>query len=217
MANEQSYLSDINDLLAKRWPSNKTINIVFHGHSVPAGYRSAPYVDSFHSYPYLVHRAVKEKFPFAVVNAIVTAIGGENSRQGCERFNKDVLCHRPDLLLIDYGLNDRQITLQEAKKAWEEMIEVALKENIKIILLTPSWDSSYYDKNYKWYELVQHTEQIRELAEHYQIGLSDTFKEFQKYLDHGNEMADLLSSTNHPTNLGHEIIAKNISRFFIAR
>lgn len=37
-----NYLSPIIDELAKRWPDNRTVNIVCHGHSVPSGYFATP-------------------------------------------------------------------------------------------------------------------------------------------------------------------------------
>ena len=70
-----NYLNPVLDEFAKRWPDNKTVNIVCHGHSVPSGYFATPFVNTFESYPHLLHKIVKERFPFAVLNVIVTAIG----------------------------------------------------------------------------------------------------------------------------------------------
>ena len=78
-ANKQTYLASICEILRQHWPDNRTVNIVCHGHSVPAGYFATPRVDTFHAYPHLLHRGLKERYPFAVINVIVTAIGGENS------------------------------------------------------------------------------------------------------------------------------------------
>lgn len=47
---------------------------------------------------------------------------------GQKRFESDVLCHKPDILFIDYALNDRGLGLEAAKAAWEKMIAEALKE-----------------------------------------------------------------------------------------
>ena len=63
------------------------------------------------AYPHLIHRALKERYPTAVINVIVTAIGGEASESGAARFERDVLSLKPDLVLIDYGLNDRGLGL----------------------------------------------------------------------------------------------------------
>ena len=90
-ADPASYLADFVKALDVSWPKNRTMNIVCHGHSVPSGYAKTPHVDTFVAYPHLLHRAVKDKHPHAVVNVIVTAIGGETSQTGAERFTRDVL------------------------------------------------------------------------------------------------------------------------------
>ena len=114
MIQKMDYLAPLLDEMAIKWPNNRIVNIVCHGHSVPAGYFATPYVNTFSAYPHLLHRMVKERFPFSVSNVIVTAIGGETSVKGAERFRKDVLIHKPDLLTIDYGLNDRVVGFEEA-------------------------------------------------------------------------------------------------------
>ena len=103
IANPNTYLRDKIDILNQHWPDNRTINIVCHGHSVPAGYFATPMVDTFNAYPHLLHHALKKRFPFAVINVIVTAIGGEGSETGVARFAEEVLCHRPDVITIDFG------------------------------------------------------------------------------------------------------------------
>lgn len=217
IADPVKYLDPICDEMAKHWPDNRTVNIVCHGHSVPSGYYCTPYVDPFHAYPFLTFRLVKERFPYAVLNVITTAIGGENSQQGAARFEDTVLNHRPDVLTIDYGLNDRQITLAEAETAWRSMIEKTLERNIKLILLTPSWEQSYFTQDDSWKLLEKHADQIRRLADEYEVGLQDTFADFQRYVDQGNAAQDLMCHINHPSSIGHQMIALGLSRWFIAR
>ena len=101
VADRDTYLSDIVAELGKRWPESRTLNLVFHGHSVPAGYARTPAVNTLQAYPHRVLCGIKDRFPNAVVNSIVTAIGGEQSEQGAARFEAEVLTHRPDVLLID--------------------------------------------------------------------------------------------------------------------
>lgn len=78
---------------------------------MPSGYAKTPLVDTFAAYPDRLHHALKERFPYAVINVIVTGIGGENSVRGEKRFADEVLTHRPDVVVIDYALNDRGIGL----------------------------------------------------------------------------------------------------------
>ena len=217
IVNKLTYLDEILCKLERQWPDNRTINIVCHGHSVPSGYFATPFVNTFDSYPHLLHRKIKERFPFAVLNVIVTGIGGEDSLAGSKRFKSDVLCHKPDIVTIDYSLNDRGLGLKRAKYSWSQMIEQALENNIKVILLTPSWEKSYFEQSEIWEELTMHAEQIRDLAEKYSIGLSDSFKSFEDYCDNGGDLADLLSHKNHPNRKGHDLIVNELTRWFVAK
>ncbi|MCL2834423.1 MAG: SGNH/GDSL hydrolase family protein [Treponema sp.] len=213
-ANPLTYLEPVLTELSKAWPDNKTINIVCHGHSVPAGYFATPTVNTFESYPHLLHKIIKQAFPFAAVNIIVTAIGGETSDLGAKRFVNEVLNHNPSVVTIDYGLNDRRIRLEKAYAAWCSMIEKALLKNIKVILLTPSWDTSYLINDDNWKNLVLHAEQIRSLADKFEVGLSDSFLKFGEYIEAGNDLNSLLSQSNHPNSIGHQLIADGLCEFF---
>ncbi len=217
IANRTKYLKEVTDELRREWPKNRTINIVCHGHSVPAGYFATPVVDTFNAYPHLVHIGLKEKYPFAVINFIITAIGGEDSEWGALRFERDVLSLYPWVVTIDYGLNDRRIGLKKAKSAWKSMIEKCLENNIKVLLLTPTLDSSglFEENKDQWNLLRKHAEQIRKLAEEYEVGLVDCFSVFENYIRNGGDIMDLLSWPNHPNRKGHELIAREILRWFI--
>jgi lysophospholipase L1-like esterase len=217
MVKVTEYLSPVLDALALRWPQNRTVNIVCHGHSVPAGYFATPFVNSFSAYPHLLHRMIKERFPYAVTNVIVTGIGGEHSEAGAERLETEVLTHRPDVLTIDYSLNDRKIGLQAAYRAWENMISKALERDVKVILCTPTWDNSYYDKSEKWTALQQHADQVRLLAERYAVGLADSFRAFERRIHDENDLPKYLSHGNHPSEAGHMLVAEEIAKYFIAR
>lgn len=217
MIKGNEYLAPVLKEMAACWPHNRTINIVCHGHSVPAGYFATPFVNTFSSYPHLLHRMIKERFPFAVTNVIVTAIGGEHAVKGEKRFEQDVLTHRPDILTIDYSLNDRSIGLASAAAAWEGMITSALDKDIKVILCTPTWDNSFYQKNEKWEQLIKHAEQVRELADKYEVGLADSFAAFERHIVNDYDLSKYLSHVNHPTQAGHMLVAEEIAKYFIAR
>ncbi len=211
------YQNNLLNEMSLKWPDNRIVNIVCHGHSVPAGYFATPYVNTFDSYPHLLHRIIKERFPYAAVNVIVTAIGGETSVSGAERFERDVLNHSPDTITIDYALNDRGVGLEAAKESWEYMINAALKRNINVILLTPTWDNSFFTKDENWQNLVKHKNQIIELADKYNVGLADSFKCYENYVRTDTELVDLLSHVNHPSKKGHELVAYEIAKYFLAR
>jgi lysophospholipase L1-like esterase len=195
------------------WPKNRTINLVFHGHSVPAGYFKTPEVNTLAAYPALVLKKIKAQYPFAVVNVIVTAIGGENSVQGADRFDKDVLNHKPDVLFIDYGLNDRRLALEKSFEAWNGMIQKAKSQQIRVILLTPSPDQrvNYENPNN---ELKKQTDQIIRLANENQVGLVDSYKVFEFLYHDKKQLKKYMSQVNHPNEKGHELIANEIMEYF---
>ncbi|REE80960.1 lysophospholipase L1-like esterase [Paenibacillus taihuensis] len=184
--------------------------------TVPAGYFATPVVDTFNAYPHLLHRRLKEQFPFAVANVIVTAIGGEHAVRGAERFERDVLSIRPDVVTIYYALNDRGSGLGAAHAAWCTMIEQSLAVGSKIILLTPTWETSYRDPSSEsWKQLCAHREQVVSLAEQYEVGLVDSFGLFAAYASNGSDPSDLLSWSNHPNRRGHELVAGDLLRWFV--
>jgi acyl-CoA thioesterase-1 len=214
-ADSATYLHDIKTELVKQWPKNRTINLVFHGHSVPSGYFNTPHVRTLDAYPQQVLKELKALYPYAVINCIITAIGGENSVSGEKRFEQDVLTHRPDVLFIDYALNDRYLvkndsiaSLRASYEAMEKMIKAALKKNSKVILLTPSPDQRENTR------LPVFSGQVIALAKKYNIGLADSYGQFTKAVHEGRPLAALMSQSNHPNEKGHALIAAEIIKWF---
>lgn len=209
---DTSYLANVTNEMRKVWPGSRTINLVFHGHSVPAGYWTNHEVHTLESYPNLVLRKLKEKYPYAVINVIVTAIGGENSIKGETRMDR-VLAHEPDVLFIDYALNDRSAGLAKAKSAWEKMIGAARAKNIKVILLTASPDQRV-DILEEGNDLQVHSGQIRRMAISNEIGLVDSFSLFRQIAELEGGIVNYMSHVNHPNAAGHDVIATEIMKWF---
>jgi lysophospholipase L1-like esterase len=185
---------------------------------VPAGYFATPVVNSLQAYPQLLQVALKERFPFAVLNVITTAVGGENSASGAARFEAEVLCHRPDVVTIDYALNDRGLGMVQAEKHWRSMIEKALTHGAKVLLLTPTLDmrESLESLDGNAPLLRQHAELICALGEEYSVGVVDSHRAFVSYIDSGGVLSDLMSWVNHPNSAGHALIATQLMRWFAA-
>ena len=213
VADPATYLTDIKTELTKEWPKNHSITLLFHGHSVPAGYFKTPVVNTLSAYPQQLLKRLKDRYPYAVINVLITAIGGENSEQGAARFQTDVLPHKPDVLFIDYALNDRRIGLEKAKQSWQTMIEQAQRAGIKVILLTPSPDLKV-DMSNPANELNQHANQIRQLADQYQTGLIDSYKAFDAKRQQGDSLSQYMAQGNHPNEAGHALIVNELVKWF---
>jgi lysophospholipase L1-like esterase len=207
-----NYLDSLKTELKVKWPKNRTINLVFHGHSVPTGYTTKGVVDRLNSYPYRTLKKVNDFYPYSVVNTITTSIGGEQAEQGAKRFRDQVLNHNPDVVFIDYGLNDRSIGLERAKTAWEQMIKEALAHKVKVILLTPTPDLKE-DITLENIPLAEHSKQIRALAKQYNVGLVDSYKLF-KELAKIQPLKGYMSQNNHINQKGHQFVADAIFEYF---
>ena len=214
-ASSRDYLADVVKEMKKDWPANHMVEIVCHGHSVPAGYFKTPEVQSQNAYPALLRAGLAERFPHAMINISVTAIGGENSISGEKRFAHDVLSRHPDVITIDYGLNDRRVNPTAVRAAWSSMISQAKTLNIKVILLTPTPDQSAMmdDPNDP---INQQADAIRTLAKEQGVGLVDSLNEFKRVTKLGTPMPNLMSQVNHPNRKGHELVTNELLKWFPA-
>ena len=210
---DTSYLASIKAELVKKWPKNHSITLLFHGHSVPSGYQNTPTVTTFGSYPLLSLKLITDKYPYAVVNVIKTTIGGENAEQGAKRFKKEILIHKPDVLFIDYALNDRGIGLERAKTAWEKMIKMTLKKNVKLVLLTPTPDLNENIKNPNA-PLAKHTAQILALSTKYHVPVVNSYQAFKNLALSGIELKGYMAQNNHINPKGHQVVAELIAELF---
>lgn len=214
IADKQTYLADLSTQLNLRHPHNRVVNIICIGHSVPAGYTKTPLVDPFSAYPHLLHKRLKEKYPYAIINVIVAAKGGEDSNKGMKRYVDDVLLFAPDLITIDFGLMDRFLHLQSSRINLKSMIGLAKDSGIKVLLLTPTPDL-LVDMNNPKDPLNQQAVMIRKLAAEYNVGLVDSYAAFQRYAEQGGKIEDVLSNgRNHINRKGHEIVTNELIKWF---
>lgn len=212
-ASPENYLATVKAELQNVWPKNRTINLVFHGHSVPAGYGDRHEVHTLEAYPHLLLRKLKELYPYAPINSIVTAIGGENSIQGAARFESEVLPHQPDVLFIDYALNDRFQDIHRVREAYSNMIESALVRGIKVILLTPSPDQRV-DIRANNTPLDALSSQIHDLSKQYDVGFIDVYGVFKRIAREA-DVKPYMASVNHPNKQGHALIAAELLNWFL--
>lgn len=208
----ETYLDYLKKELGEKWPKNRTINLVFHGHSVPTGYMVDGETDRLNAYPFSTLKLINDYYPYSVVNIITTSIGGEQAEQGAQRFKDEVLIYKPDVLFIDYGLNDRSIGLKRAEIAWEQMIVEALKYGAKVILLTPTPDLKE-DIISDDTPLEKHSQQIRDLAKNYNVGLVDSYALFKSLAKKGS-LKGYMSQNNHINQKGHQFVANAIFEYF---
>jgi lysophospholipase L1-like esterase len=170
----------------------------------------------FDAYPHLMHQALHRRYPCAVMNCIVTAIGGEGVVSGARRFRAKALCHRPDLVIIDYARNDRFSPREQVEAAWRGMVEQAEQAGVPVLLVTqlPECGRVYWDPAQLVTPLEWILDMIRRLADEYAVGLADVAAEFEDLERRGAQAADFLLSVNHPNREGHLLVVRELMRWF---
>lgn len=93
----------------------KSLNVTYFGGSVSAGYGSND-SDRFAWRGLSVHWLM-DNFPNAKINVNNSTIGGQGTYLGTYRLSHDVLCQNPDLVFIEYAINDNYSALSQERAA----------------------------------------------------------------------------------------------------
>jgi len=169
---------------------------------------------------------------------INSGVGGSTTRHARGRFEKDVLAHRPDLVIIMLGANDSAIDVWKDPPATQSRVgKQEYAENLrhfvgtlkargsKVVLVTPTpfrWTPELkkmygkppYDPDDPQgfsKPLAEYAEVVREIAREQGVSLVDLFKAFGDYdrLE-GRSVGDLLLDGMHPNDEGHRIMAERM-------
>ena len=119
------------------------INIVAFGDSVTHG-ALAPGEINFET---VYYNRLKQKLnaykSYMPVNVINAAIGGTCAKASLARMDSQVLKHEPDLIIICFGLNDVNGTLENYIEPMREIFAKALASGAETIFMTPNMLNTY--------------------------------------------------------------------------
>lgn len=179
---------------------------------------------------------IKNRFNLELINS---GVSGNTSTQGLERIEKDVLIHNPDIVLINFGMNDK--SMEERNKAkvdirtFEENILTMIYKirNIRAIpiLITTNYiiegnENGYYysrhDNDYYtevggaeiW--LDKYIQKVREIAEAQKVDLIDVRRECEihdRYKFLRSLENDSYADGVHPHTYGVLVYAKVIGDY----
>lgn len=116
-------MSDLNcDIL-------RTKHLVCFGDSVTQG---VPHAQPGDVFPAVLERRLNARYaPQISVCATNAGVGGETSQEGLARIQPDVLAHRPDLVTVEFGLND--IRYEPEKRVYEDQFAENLRQIYRIL------------------------------------------------------------------------------------
>ena len=185
-------------------------------------------------YPARLGRKLNEMYPGAAVTVINAGISGDGSKGGLERLERDALYFRPDVVLVNFGLNDSMnpdpdAGVQAYTRNMTEIFEKILASGAEAMLVTPNFMCSYVPaivtgeklrgiaaeaaKVQNSGILTRYVEAARGAAQRLNIPVADAYRRWEQMRDMGVDTTALLSNgINHPTVEMHDLFVEEIIR-----
>lgn len=178
--------------------SGNRITIGFIGGSITAGSSSSTHEKC---YAYRVYSWWKEKFPDSGAIYINAGAGGTTSQFGAARAESDLLCHDPDVVFVEFSVNDRN----------EEFFQETYEALIRKILLHRTEPSVFLINNV-FYDDGRNAEGLHNrIGLYYDLPIVSMRESIYVEVKKGAIKRESITSDNlHPNDLGHELAAGTI-------
>lgn len=178
--------------------AGKNVNIAFIGGSITQGCLATVHEKS---YSYLTYKWWCEKFSSCKAEYINAGIGGTTSQYGVARVEEDVLSKNPDLVFIEFSVNDENSAF--FKETYESLVRRILKYKTKpaVILI----HNIKYDDGANAYEIHS------EIGKHYDLPAVSMIPTLYKAVQNGDiKSLDITEDNLHPNDLGHKLVSEII-------
>ena len=133
----------IHDLKTAVYPHTKTPVIAFFGDSVTHGAVSSGEINYETVYWNRLRQKILNVRNYVPVNAINAGIGGITAKSSLDRIESQVLSHLPDLVIVCFGLNDVNGSLDDYLLALKTIFEKCLAFGTEVIFMTPNMLNTY--------------------------------------------------------------------------
>jgi lysophospholipase L1-like esterase len=201
----------------RRARAGETLTVVFFGCSLTWGADSTDPVET--SYRAVVARKLAERYPRAHVVCHDAAIGGTDSRLGVFRFARDVARRKPDLVFMDFTLNDDSEKADPDHLAsYEAILRRAIGElHVPVVqMILCSKDQVACLDLTRFKTRTAHLQ----LAQAYHAGVGDALALMQERLRAGkldlDQVWDNPEDGTHPGDLGYALYAEAAMQGFDA-
>jgi len=208
---------DINGLI-----ENGPITIVAFGDSVTHGALAS---DEF-NYETVYWNRLKQKIlslrDYIPVNVINAGIGGISAKRSLNRLESQVLKHEPDLVIVCFGLNDVNGSLEDYLSSLKYIFDKCTENSAEVIFMTPNMLNTYVaddtHKNLTAYAAVTAEMQTNgkmdlymksaiEVAKDCGVKVCDCYSEWKKLSETQDTTQLLVNRINHPTKEMHALFA----------
>lgn len=144
------------------------------------------------------------------VEVIDAAIDGNTTEQARRRFQWDVLDRQPDLVVIQFGLDDAGVVPPDAFERNIDHFAKALRERgIAVVLATPSpmLDADQPDPWAASAPLARYVAAVQSIADRRDLGLIDVYTYYREFVVDARQALELIPDGRHPGDRGHAVLA----------
>ncbi len=184
------------------------VTIVAYGDSITAGFAVR------RGFPSFWKEMLDEKYPEAGLEMINSGISGDTTLDGLSRLDWAVLSYEPDLVTINFGINDcvLGLGLEEFEMNLVEMVRrIRAGPGSEVLLLTSQLlETPPYDRL-----VLDYYQAIERVAREMDVGFVDVHGAWMRRVEQGTPLSSLiLPGLDHPNEAGYRIIAEELMRLF---
>lgn len=188
--------------------SGADATIVCFGDSITAGYAVR------RGFPSFWLESLRQRFPDSKIEMINSGISGDTSQDGLSRLDWAVLSYEPDLVTINFGINDcvLGLSLEEFEMNLVEMVRrIRAGPDSEILLLSSQpLESPPYDQR-----VLDYYQTVERVAKEMNVGFVDVYGAWMKRVRVGMPLDSLiLPGLDHPNEAGYRIIAEELMSLF---
>lgn len=203
------------------------ITIVAFGDSVTHGGVSCGINNYETVYWNRLRQKINQVRSYVPVNVINAGIGGTTAAESLGRMELQVFAHRPDLVIVCFGLNDVNAPLEEFLSALETIFDRCIQHGAETIFMTPNMLNTYVAEDtaesVREYAAVtaqmqnsgrmdQFMEAACKLATSKEIAVCDCYAKWKELSKTQDTTLLLANRINHPSPEMHELFADSLFR-----
>lgn len=186
---------------------NKKLRIAYFGGSITEGTGSSDFEKT--SYRAILTSYFRKKYPEADITEINAAIGGTGTSYGMYRVLPDVLAHKPDLVFVEFAVNDYGDTYDNIRCQTETIIrKLLLDDSTTDIIVLFSTSAEIIEAVERGEEYTSRSAQL-DAAHRYRVLTVDHGAALHAAIcKSGRPVSDYIPDTLHPSDIGHRALAE---------
>lgn len=162
---------------------------------------------------------------YVPVNIINAGIGGVSAKDSLSRIDKQVLAHLPDLVIVCFGLNDVNGTLEDYLSSLRIIFEKCINSGADVFFMTPNMLNTYVadDTAPEYLDYAAITAEYQnngrmdlfmssavKLATEMNIDICDCYSKWKELSKTQDITKLLVNRINHPIKEMHELFADSL-------